>query len=100
MLANGVEEFFGFRLVDGTCVADIVARFLAYLLAIQPLAATVDRPAARLNAGTHADFAPPNRQSVGLQTVAGVAALVDAAARAAPHGRDPARRSARKRPYQ
>ena len=94
MLSNGIEKLFGFRLTGGICVANVVARFLTYLLAIQPLALTVD-----FNAGIHAGLAPPNRQRVGLQAVTGVAALVETPARAAPRAHVRARRSAHKRPY-
>lgn len=72
VLANGIEKLFGFSLSSGTCVADVVTRLLAYLIAIQVFADTNNH-----NAGTHPGLAPPSRQRVSFQAVAGVGALVE-----------------------
>lgn len=72
MSADGVEEFLGLSLVGRAGVADVVARLLAYLAAIKAVASTQD-----FDAGSHTGLAPAGGQCVGLQFVAGVAALVD-----------------------
>jgi hypothetical protein len=77
--ADSIEKLIGLHLVLGAGVTEVVARLEADLVTVHNLMAS-----AYIDAGTHASSEPPQCHSIGLHIVAGVATLLDSAARAAP----------------